>query len=75
MIPLFGGNFSLRGMLLVTDFEILSPYLDAIDDAGYGVSVLGVPWQKDESSLLDGVIEVLRDWGWAGTPENEPPWM
>jgi len=57
----FGGP---RGMLLVTDDELVWPHRVAIADAGYGFSVLGDPGTMTNSPPpLDDLIVVLRDWG------------
>jgi hypothetical protein len=69
----FGGP---RGMLLVTDDELVWPHQAAIVDAGYGFSVLSDPGPSaDSPPPLDDVIDVLRDWGWEGDPADEPAWM
>ena len=72
----FGGQ---RGMLLVTDYEKVRAHGDEIVNAGYGVSVLSDPGDSLKSSLdvesIEGITDMLRDWGWAGAPEDEPIWM
>jgi len=69
----FGGP---KGMVLVTDDNIVWPHREALLEAGYGFSVLSEPRTSIEIPReLDDVIDVLRDWGWAGAPENEPTWL
>ena len=55
----FGG---LHGMLLVTDFSLISPYADELVDLGYGYSCLsestGVADTEEEAALM----EMLSDW-------------
>jgi hypothetical protein len=63
-------------MLLVTDDELVWPHRASIVEAGYGFSVLTDPGPNAESlPVLADVMDVLRDWGWAGAPEDEPAWM
>lgn len=64
-----------RGMLLVTDYDLIRPHEEALLAAGYGYSVLTDPGSDAQSFPLTDVIDVLRDWGWAGPPEDEPVWM
>jgi hypothetical protein len=70
----FGGP---KGMVLVTDYKIIRPYRDTLPEAGYGFSVLSDPTSTEIEipPQLDDIIDVLRDWGWAGAPENEPTWL
>jgi len=62
-----------RGMLLVTDFSTISPYSEALVDAGFGYSCLSDPTDRmeDDDSTL---IEVLLDWGWSGAGKP-PTWL
>jgi hypothetical protein len=65
-----------RGMLLVTDYDLVRPHEDSLLEAGYGFSVLTDPGLSAESlPPSEDVIDALRDWGWAGRPEDEPAWM
>ena len=69
----FGGP---RGMLLITDDDLVWPHRVAIADAGYGFSVLSDPGPMANSPPHPNeVIDVLRDWGWTGDPAEEPDWM
>ncbi len=73
LLPGFGGP---RGMLLVTDDELVWTHRVAIVGAGYGFSVLSDPGPRaDVLPSLDDVIDMLRDWGWEGDPGDEPAWM
>lgn len=63
-----------NGMLLITDYSKVRHNLDALRGAGFGFSVLEEPTEVDQL-VLDEFIELLRDWGWAGGPGNEPSWM
>ncbi len=63
-----------KGMLLVSDQSKVWSDRQAIEDAGYGFSVLNVE-QPGVDIDLEVVREVLRDWGWSGPPEDEPAWM
>ena len=63
-----------KGMLLLSDFSLISDWTDEIDEAGYGFSVLSEPGITN-AYVREDLIEVLRDWGWAGPPEDQPPWL
>jgi hypothetical protein len=65
-----------KGMLLVTDADKVWAHRDAIISAGYGFSVLSSPDPDHLDSIeLDGVLELLRDWGWAGSTDTQPTWL
>lgn len=73
LLPDFGAP---RGMLLVADVDLVWEHRNAIVDAGFGFSVLGYPWSSPDSAPdVDIAIDALRDWGWAGRPEDRPAWM
>jgi len=73
LLPDFGGN---RGIILVTDDELVWPHRTAIVEAGYGFSVLDDPDPGADAALnLHDIIDVLRDWGWTGDAENHPAWL
>ncbi len=62
-----------RGMLVSNDPAVLRLYAALIRDEGYGYSsnVRGEPLGYD----LDGVTEMLKDWGWTGPDEERPCWV
>jgi hypothetical protein len=62
-----------RGMLLVTDYSMISPYAEALVDAGFGYSCLSEPAEKSETNDST-LIEVLLDWGWSGSGKP-PTWL
>jgi hypothetical protein len=65
-----------NGMLLVTDADKIRGHQNAIVSAGYGYSVLSDPGPTSPDSIsLDDVVEVLRDWGWAGSRDTQPAWL
>jgi hypothetical protein len=68
LLPEFGAP---QGMLLVSDYSQLQPYLQDIETAGYGFSVLSA---DDSEPLQANVVEVLADWGWSGRVP-EPSWL
>jgi len=69
----FGGQ---RGMLLLTDDELVWPHRTAIVAAGYGFSILDDPDHgADSEPNFHDIIDVLRDWGWTGDAENQPAWL
>jgi hypothetical protein len=68
------GFGATNGMLILTDFSQVSSELAALEEAGYGFSVLTEPEPADLFDV-EGYVEVLRDWGWAGNGEDEPSWL
>lgn len=63
-----------RGMLILTDYAQVRGHLAKLERAGFGFSVLSVPRQPPPFSL-DAYIDVLRDWGWAGSAKDRPHWL
>jgi len=63
-----------NGMLLMTDYTKVRHELNALEEAGFGFSVLEEP-AEDEQFVLDEFVQMLRDWGWNGTKDDEPAWM
>jgi len=61
-------------MLVVDDFDKVRQIEGELDDAGYGYSVMDEP-KVDAPGVVEGYIEVLRDWGWAGPEQDEPKWL
>ncbi len=63
-----------RGMLLVTDYDLISAYTNDLIDLGFGFSCLseptGVRHPEDDQALM----EMLVDWGWSGSG-NPPAWF
>jgi hypothetical protein len=67
---------ALKGMLLVTDAEKVLEHQEAITSAGYGFSILSEPGNTPPASIeLDVIVEILRDWGWAGSTDAQPAWL
>lgn len=68
---------ALRGMLLVTDDNKVWKHHREIIDAGYGYSVLSEPTEPLllSSGIPEDVLDVLRDWGWAGKTAEKPAWL
>jgi hypothetical protein len=61
-----------KGMLVDADYKLLEPHLRKIIESGYGYSAFGsAPENFDRLSI----IEVLKDWGWSGPPEQRPDWL
>lgn len=67
----FGGSI---GTLVVSDSDALRPYSDELQAAGYGWSCFDPPGDGEQVST-DDVIELLRDWTWAGPPDAKPAWF
>jgi hypothetical protein len=68
LLPEFGAP---KGMLLVSNYLQLQPYLQDIETAGFGFSVLSA---EGSTPVRTSVIEVLADWGWSGR-DPEPSWL
>ena len=54
----FGAN---KGMLLVTDYDLIRDVAEELVNLGYGFSCLSEPWS--EPIDRESVEEMLRDWG------------
>ena len=61
-------------MLIFTNYDDVSPYVNEIVEAGYGFSVLGEPGEN-ENYELEEYMELLADWGWTGDDELKPDWL
>ena len=62
-----------NGMLIITDYSKVAHISAEITEAGYGYSTLAEP-RDDENYNRDEFIEMLRDWGWAGSETERPHW-
>jgi hypothetical protein len=68
-------NFgSENGILIVTDFDTITNYIDDITNLGYGFSVMTDP-NNNERIELNDYIDVLKDWGWTGPEDKAPSWV
>ncbi|EKO89355.1 hypothetical protein LEP1GSC151_2152 [Leptospira interrogans serovar Grippotyphosa str. LT2186] len=68
-------NFGAKnGMLIITNYEDIEPYLEKIYEAGYGFSTLSEP-SENEQYLRKDFIELLSDWGWTGDVNLKPEWL
>ncbi|CAN5259272.1 hypothetical protein BH23VER1_BH23VER1_32570 [soil metagenome] len=73
--PLLVRHFgAIEGMLILSDYSLVSGWIDEIQEAGYGFSVWSEP---DLGALYDraGFIEVFLEWGWAGPESETPAWL
>lgn len=67
-------NFgAVNGMLIVTDFSVIRPFLQEIDACGYGFSTLSEPSSRVAYDR-ETFVEMLCDWGWSGPEEKRPTW-
>ncbi len=66
----FGGT---KGMLLVTDFQIIFQVEEHIPWPDYGYSTLSA----ENTSVTDpeSFKEMLKDWCWSGLEAEKPGWM
>ena len=62
-----------NGMVIVTNFPTVEPFIEEILAAGYGFSTLSEPSVSDHYDR-DVFIEMLRDWGWSGAEDLRPEW-
>lgn len=73
-VPLMVRHFGAReGMLVLSDYSLVSAWIDEIGQAGYGFSTLSEP-RTDEVYSREEYIEVLMDWGWTGAEGERPTW-
>jgi hypothetical protein len=71
--PVVLRRFGARnGMVLVAKYDDVRAHTNSLVDAGFGYSTLGEP--KAEDFDVNGVIEMLRDWGWTGDGPS-PTWL
>jgi hypothetical protein len=63
-----------NGMLIFEKYEDVCQHSEAVQDAGYGYSVIDEP-RPDEEFDLGSFQAVFRDWGWSGQLGDKPPWM
>jgi hypothetical protein len=72
-VPVLLRDFgAVNGMLLVTDYKLLSPYVDELGGLGFGFSTLSEPTDRPRHSHADdALIEMIIDWGWSG--RGSPP--
>lgn len=63
-----------KGMLVITDYKEISPFLSELDREGYGFSTMSEP-KEDEQYSRESFIEMLEDWGWAGEDSAKPSWL
>jgi hypothetical protein len=70
-------HFGARnGMLIITEYESVSPHLERINELGYGFSVLEEPrGSASESYDRKVFIDMLSDWGWGGPEAEKPEWV
>lgn len=73
-VPVLLRDFgAFHGMLLVTDFKLISTHTDELARLGYGVSCLSDPGGLAHPDDDQALIEMLSDWGWSGRDEA-PTW-
>ncbi|HEX5184207.1 MAG TPA: hypothetical protein VFW19_13805 [Allosphingosinicella sp.] len=66
LLPQFGGD---SGMIADPQWEVISPYADALLKLGYAYSAVELGSDGDD----DSARRMLRDWGWSA-PEPKPGW-
>src|SRR4051794_37245916 len=62
-----------NGMLILTEDAQVLDQITNLHQSGFGFSVLSEP-RPAEAFDLEVFVEVLRDWGWAGTADEKPSW-
>jgi hypothetical protein len=70
-------NYGARnGMLIVTDYAVIQPWLKPLEALGYGFSTLEEPTGDGREAYDRGTfIEMLSDWGWSGPEAEKPEWI
>src|SRR5450631_4458182 len=65
-----------KGMLIVSDYNIIKPHHEKIIQLGYGYSTLTEPDQDwpFTAEEKEAFIEMLSEWGWFG-PGKAPTWL
>ena len=72
LVPVLLKKFgAVRGMLLVTDYEVVRGDAEQLVAMGYGFSCLSEP--NGEAVSDEPPVEMLTEWGWAG-PGDPPKW-
>ena len=66
----FGGP---KGTLVARDAEAVWHVRDDLLADGYGFSVMDA--SARDPYVLEDFVEILREWGWSGAPEDAPPWI
>jgi len=58
-----------KGMVVDPDWSTIAPHAERLVADGYGYSAVEI--SGDHASL----IEILRDWGWSGAPDEKSWWV
>ena len=71
LVKSFGAR---NGMLIITSYDVVQPYVKELNDLGYGFCVLerleeGQTYDREE------FVDMLNDWGWMGDPTRKPSWI
>jgi hypothetical protein len=61
-----------RGMVIVSNFDVVRPHEAELFESGFGFSTMSDPTDPYERG---GCLEILRDWGWSGSSEDHPSWL
>ena len=73
-VPVLLRDFgAIHGMLLVTDFNLISAHGDELVSLGYGFSCLSEPREVEHPEDGQALMEMLSDWGWSGR-DSAPTW-
>lgn len=73
LVTKFGGR---QGMLIVTDYAQVKPYVDRLHSLGYGFCVLEEPRDSfNQTYDRETFVDLLSDWGWAGSQADKPQWL
>jgi hypothetical protein len=71
LVRLFG---SPKGMLIVSNYDVVRLHLQELEQAGYGFSVLDEP-SEGTPLVLQEYVDILSDWGWLGRKTDAPWWL
>jgi hypothetical protein len=74
-VPVLVRKFGAReGMLVISDYSVVSAYIEELELVGYGFSTLSEPSPKDIYKREE-YIAVLMEWGWTGAEDEKPQWL
>ncbi|MEM7171315.1 MAG: hypothetical protein AAF530_14175 [Pseudomonadota bacterium] len=71
LVPNFGAR---NGMIIVTDYRAIAPFVRDIVALGYGYSTFG-DYADGTQYDRDTYIKILSDWGWTGEERDRPAWI
>lgn len=71
LVHQFGAS---KGTLILRRYDDIRQQISELQAVGFGFSVMSDP-RQNEAFEVQQYVDVLRDWGWSGAPDEEPLWM